>query len=353
MQTLDTPDARNVSQGSPHWAPSSPASADESGSGTDLHGSAERVTISSLVFKDSPRLAGENAEHIHVLADARTELPPILVHRSTMQVIDGMHRVRAAQLQGKDTISAQFIDGDEDAAFILAVKSNITHGLPLSHADRRAAAARIIADCPAWSDRAIATATGLSDGTVRSVRKGSCANSTQSNDRIGKDGRVRPMNSAERRQRAWEMMTAFPSMALRTVAETAGISLGTAHDVRKRMRRGDDPIPPKLRAKTADRSPTVRKTEEPEQTDPKKIFHRDPQSTLKALAQDPSLKMTDSGRRVLRWLHSHAIESDDWVSMVEAIPGHRADAVADLARCCAASWSAFAAELENRDDAPA
>src|SRR5262245_27830171 len=56
------------------------------------------VRISSLVLEDSPRLSGEDPDHTRLLAEAEGELPPITIHRSTMRVIDGAHRVQAALL---------------------------------------------------------------------------------------------------------------------------------------------------------------------------------------------------------------------------------------------------------------
>jgi hypothetical protein len=59
-----------------------------------------------------------------------------------MRVLDGMHRVRAAILRGDAVIAAVFFDGDADAGFVEAVRANISHGLPLTVADRKAAVAR-------------------------------------------------------------------------------------------------------------------------------------------------------------------------------------------------------------------
>src|SRR4029078_7378388 len=86
-----------------------------------------------------------------------------------MRVIDGMHRVRAALLNGRTRIDARLLDCDEGAAFVFAVKTNVKHGLPLSPSDRAAAAARIIAIHPHWSDRAVAAATALSDKTISPI----------------------------------------------------------------------------------------------------------------------------------------------------------------------------------------
>ena len=124
------------------------------------------LSISSLLLDDSPRHGGENDEHIHVLAGSEEQLPPIVVHGPLMRVIDGRHRVRAVVLRGDDTIDAKVYHGTSDDAFVLAVRMNITHGLPLTRTERTTAALRIIGSHPQWSNRMITTATGLSAGTV-------------------------------------------------------------------------------------------------------------------------------------------------------------------------------------------
>jgi hypothetical protein len=93
-----------------------------------------------------PVQAGEDLSHARMLAEAEGDLPSVVLHRATMCVIDGMHRLRAAELRGDKTIAVRFFDGDDDAAFVLAVQANIAHGLPLSFADREAAAVRIPED---------------------------------------------------------------------------------------------------------------------------------------------------------------------------------------------------------------
>src|ERR1051326_1883704 len=54
------------------------------------------VPLLSLLPADSPRLNGEDRAHILRLAETETPLPPILVDKRTMRVIDGMHRLMAA-----------------------------------------------------------------------------------------------------------------------------------------------------------------------------------------------------------------------------------------------------------------
>lgn len=128
------------------------------------------VDVDLLLAADSPRLEGESLAHARMLAGLGAALPPIVVHRDTMRVIDGMHRLRAAVLRGDAEIEVRFFDGSAAAAFVAGVEANIAHGLPLSAADRRAAARRILGSYPQWSDRATRRAPGWTPR--RSARSG-------------------------------------------------------------------------------------------------------------------------------------------------------------------------------------
>lgn len=300
------------------------------------------VLVDSLMAPDSPRLNGENVDHVKVLAETATELPPIIVHRATMRVIDGMHRLRAATLRGERRIAVRFFDGDEKAAFVLAVEANVAHGLPLTLAERTAAAARIMSSFPEWSNRAIAAVTGLSDKTVGAVRRRIGDEIPQSNHRIGRDGRERPLSAADGRARAGELLAEKPSASLREIARLAGVSPGTVRNVRQRMRQSEDVVPtgkstavallPSAASSTADR----------------RIGPRDPRSVLRALSNDPSLRFSQSGKALLRWLHTNAADVAEWPKLVDDMPGHVFELIADLARGCAEEWLELADALERR-----
>lgn len=284
-------------------------------------------------------------------------LPPILVNRKNMRVIDGMHRVRAAILNGHDAIAVEFFNGDDAEAFVRAVTVNISHGLPLTLTDRRAAAARIIAEHPDWSDRAIAMCTGLCDKTVATVRSRSTADDSRLNRRLGRDGRLRPVRFAEGRQRASEVITAQPNASLREIARLAGISPATARDVRDRMRQGKDPVPAACR----DTSP-VRRTPPAGRESSMRVVGADSGDTgkvarddtrdlidqLQMLRNDPRLRFTDSGRNLLRWLQTQVTGTQTWENMVDNVPAHNVNVVADLASGCAEAWHEFAEELRKR-----
>ena len=255
-----------------------------------------------------------------------------------MRVIDGMHRLRAAQARGAREIDVRFFEGPVEDAFVLAVESNVLHGMPLSTADRIAAAERILTTHPHWSDRSIAEVAGLAAKTVGSVRRRATGVIPQSHTRVGRDGRVRPLDSSRGRQVASELIAKNPDVSLRQIVKAAKISLGTARDVRERLRRGESPIPRRNRSERVQRPPTVRAADEPPN-------HAD---VLRQLRSDPSLRLTESGRILLRLLDTYAIESGRWDNISDNVPEHCLDRVAELAAECADVWRNFAEQLNRR-----
>jgi ParB-like chromosome segregation protein Spo0J len=313
------------------------------------------LPLNSLVPADSPRQAGVDAAHARVLAEVPAgRLPPILVHKPTSRVIDGMHRVNAATLRGDNTIRARLLDCTEERAFLLAIELNISHGLPLSLADRRVAATRIIAVHSDWSDRAIGLVAGLSGRTVAGLRDRGPEHPQQASTRIGRDGRVRPVNGAEGRRRASEVVTARPSATLREIAKDAGVSLGTARDVRDRVRRGEDPLP--ARQRPAAQSAVSSASAGPAAPNRNHNEHRAKSVNGLAawpliqerLGRDPAIKYALSGRTFLRWMEAHLTGLNEWRNLIDGIPVHWSDNVEDLAYSCSNEWRKLARELEER-----
>jgi ParB-like chromosome segregation protein Spo0J len=303
------------------------------------------VEVDTLDQSDSPRLDGVNMQHVRLLAQLDTDLPPILVHRPSMRVVDGMHRLRAARLAGRSTIAAQFFDGDEHEAFVLAVTTNIAHGLPLTLADREAAAARILAARPYTSNRSVAKIAGLAPKTLGAIRRRT-AGAVEASVRIGGDGRVRRLDAAEGRRIASEVVASRPDASLREIAKLAGVSPATARDVRERMRRGDDPVPPRHDARWPAALVQPARSGYPVGVD--RSDRRDVATLLQSLGKDPSLRFNDSGRALLRWLFARADGLEQWEDLVDAVPPHCAYLLADVAASCADEWSAFAAQLRQR-----
>jgi hypothetical protein len=208
----------------------------------------------------------------------------------------------------------------------------------MSRADRTAAAQRLVLNHPDWSDRRIAYASGLDAKAVAALRR--TANDRPTPDRrVGRDGRARPMRTAEGRSRAAELIRADPSLSLREIARLAGISLGTARDVKQRLLHGLDPVPAGQRQEPAAASggqqPAARAALE------------ERRRLLVKLSRDPSLRRCDIGRVLLRTLLTHPADAAAWQRLAATIPSHSASTVLALARISAADWTRLADHIEG------
>ncbi|MGY3676407.1 ParB/RepB/Spo0J family partition protein [Streptomyces sp. TE33382] len=323
------------------------------------------VPISMLLPGESPRSHGVDQQHVARLADLDIRLPPLVVRRSDMRVIDGMHRLLAALIRGRETIEVEFFEGSVEDAFLRGVEANVAHGLPLSLADRRAAASRIIASHPQMSDRAVARISGLGAKAVASIRRRSTGAEQRLNARIGRDGRIRPLSYAEGRLRAAEVMDADPKASLREVARIAGISPATASDVRKRIQAGKPPT--KSEPQSAETSKASAPPANGARPSAEELWTlspsrdgghrsrggvaRSPQLSsdlvLEKLLRDPSLRLKEEGRRLLRLLQQN--ELAEWPGLSAAVPPHCEPLVVGLARQHARNWLQFAQRLEERE----
>ncbi len=311
------------------------------------------VPVDSLRTADSPRLAGEDLLHIRALADLDNALPPILVHESTYQVIDGMHRLMAARLRGATTIAVRFFDGTEADAFVLAVKANIAHGLPLSITDRKAAASRIIGSHPHWSDRMIASMTGLAAKTVKSVRGCPTSGVPQLDGRIGLDGRIRPTDASIRRAIAAKLIMENPHYSLRKIAHYAGISPETARSIRSQLTEGGartpSPTGPRL---VADPSPPVDagRSARPRGTGARASAPAavDPYRSLQILLDDPALRSKELGRMLLRALSTYRLLERHAIAFAESVPEHDLTLVSQVALANATAWHALVDVVQQR-----
>jgi hypothetical protein len=119
------------------------------------------------------RGGGLDDTQVRALAEVAnfSSLPPVLVQRDGLRVIDGTHRLAAARVRGEKFIRARIVNCTDEDAYLLAVTANTLHGLPLTRADSVLGARRILHCHPDWPDRVIASATGLSSMTVASLRQ--------------------------------------------------------------------------------------------------------------------------------------------------------------------------------------
>jgi ParB-like chromosome segregation protein Spo0J len=294
------------------------------------------VDLSSIKAGASPRLKTDQL-HARALAETQQALPPILVHRQQMTIIDGAHRYLAHQMRGETTIRVLFFDGDDRSAFILAIRENIGHGKPLTLTERRLAARRVLQMSENLSDRAIADTCGISPKTVGQLRKRSTEESAHSNARppnsarvarIGRDGRIRPVNSTLLRQEVAQVLTKRPEASLREVAHEVGVSPTTVRSVRAAMTdlngfgqdencTGESPAPPQgLQA---------------------------PKWTL-----DSACGSTACGAQFAEWFDAHRIDQSDCKQHIPSVPLSRVYDAIDNARAQANLWNDFADALANR-----
>lgn len=316
------------------------------------------VRIDSLRGSDSPRLAGEDPQHLRALAELEAPLPPILVHRTSMRVIDGMHRVRVAQLRGEQHIYARFFEGDEAECFVLAVQTNVQHGLPLSLADRKAAASRVIGSYPQWSDRRIAAVAGVSARTVGTLRARITDTAERGGDevRVGRDGRARPVDTDRRREHARKLLADNPNLSLRAIAREVGISPETVRDVRTRMRTDARPErpehPPSRGAPDAGTAGAPRRGPGTDQQTKAHASNGVP--AISMLVTDPALRSTEVGRALLLTLNTSASLPRYRGQISSSVPGYCLPTIIEAAHACGQIWEDFAlymqrcAQLDNQ-----
>ncbi|WP_327096032.1 hypothetical protein OIE68_39770 [Nocardia vinacea] len=308
--------------------------------------------------------AGTSADHVRVLMESVGELPAVIVHRSTMRLIDGAHRLAAVRALGHEMIAVRFFEGEDADAYAVAVHSNVVHGLPLSVGERKAAAVRLMRSHPRWSDRLIARTAGLSHKTVGVLRRHTTGADTQSDSRVGGDGKVRPVDADKGRRIAADIIHDRPDASLREISRLAGISPSTVRDVRARLSRGEGavvvhgessqidnagasrdcrPGPPvrdgDLVLTTPSSGPALRQLREAVTTLQGKI--------VKSLQNDPALRFNEKGRSILRHVTASVSEIRAWQQFIGDSPSHCHSILARLARANAQSWVELADQLER------
>jgi hypothetical protein len=131
------------------------------------------------------------------------------------------------------------------------------------------------------------------------------------------------------------MIKERPGDSLRQIASASGISPGTVRDVRARLARGEDPVPPRQRQRDESQAPA------PERTDDELA------DLLSRLKHDPSLRCTEMGRALIRLLGVNALTERDRRSLHDAVPEHCRTTVAELAHACARAWQDLAGSFDD------
>lgn len=326
----------------------------------------ELVPVGDILPGQSPRLgAALNREYVQHLAEVVGPLPAIIVHRHTRKLIDGRHRLEAARMRCRARIAVKYFDGSEEDVFALSVHMNVLNGLALSLAERKAAADRLVSSHPYWSDRLIAGLVGLSNKTVAVRRRRVTGQNPQLHGRLGRDGKVRPADVAERRRIAAKAIMDNPSAPLREISRIAGVSTGTVRDVRSRLGQSGGAVenvdtgsaaskkelrPDPFNARSGYRG--VNEIPNRVQSAVKLKSDMPPKSSqdsiMYVLRRDPALRFSEMGRMLLRKLSAVSeMNTDTWEEWLFQIPPHCIEQIAALARANAKSWGDLARRLEN------
>jgi hypothetical protein len=162
--------------------------------------------------------------------------------------------------------------------------------------------------------------------------------------RVGRDGRVRPVQSGQVRERVKQALAENPDGSLRAIAAVAGASPETVRSVRASLRDGERApesggpfeLPP--RRETLARSVLSVLSEIREPAEPARCSE---------WLSDQALTASGDGAKFVRWFASNDL-SDEWHDFVWSVPLGRVYEVVDEARRRAAAWTSFASLLESR-----
>jgi ParB-like chromosome segregation protein Spo0J len=299
------------------------------------------LAVAALASSPSLREGGLDASHVATLAELGPSWPPIVVRRADHTVIDGHHRIAAAARLGVRVLPAVLFDGSADDAYVEFVRCNVGHGLPLSLDERRAAVRRILRTHSDRSDRSIAELCGVSPKTVARVRDERAARGESDPQpapgagRVGRDGRVRPVDSAAVRTRIAEELVRQPDASLRAIAQIVGASPETVRSVKNKLRTG---------SLTPARGGAV--DPEPEAVVLGLLSRR--KRCERPWQEDRALAARDGGAQFVEWFDTTSVDPADGWDHVGVVPLSRIYEVADEARRRAAFWAGFAQALEGQ-----
>jgi hypothetical protein len=293
-----------------------------------------QIAVSSLSPGHSMRATPICREHVARLIAAVADWPPLLVQRSDLTVIDGLHRLAAALELGLPTVAVLFYDGPPEDAFVEAIRANVAHGLRLTLSERKNAAARLLATRPYWSDRRIGRTCSLAGGTVKHLRTridfAAPSVTTLIQRRLGSDGKLRPTKPAELRRAIGEALLKHPDASSRTIAASTRCSPATVRAVRASLgspRTKSEPVT--LGATSPNSGPNGARP-------------------LKLWQSDSACASELPPRQFAAWFDRTALESSECYLYLANVPLSRVYEVADEATRRARVWADFASALERR-----
>jgi len=265
------------------------------------------------------RHAGLHEAHVRYLASVYEELPPILVQRLSLRIVDGAHRLAAAELLGLDQVKVAYFSGADREAYIEGLRLNVRHGLPFTLRDRTAAAANLLSLCANWSDRRIAITCGVAPGTVGRMR--ATVQNGQLPRREGIDGRLRPADPKEARRHISQVLAVMPNAKTHELVALTGSAPATVRSAR----RGPSPI---------------------WLTNGQRAEPGADQGSGPSPKEDAAFSCDARAQAFAAWFQSHLIDESHWAGLIQAVPIGRMYTLADEARRQARCWERLAKQLE-------
>jgi ParB-like chromosome segregation protein Spo0J len=301
-------------------------------------GSVTSVPVCQIRLGRSPR-HGNSFKQIAALAELAGEWEPIVVHRSSMMVVDGHHRLAAARRLGHEEIRVIFFEGTDAEARVEAVRLNVRHGVPLSLAERLAAARQLLGLFPTWSDRQLGEVCALSPRTVSRIRTDLVTPMNEVAERgivrvekrLGKDGRQYPRAAAALRTEIKRVLQEDEGASLRSVAARTGASPETVRAVRRSLAAAAEeteerPLPAPVMVST----PPTR------------------EGHCARWLEDSACSSTPEGRTFAQWFEDHRVDDESLYAMADAVPLSRIYEIIDDAQRRVTFWSSFADALQCR-----
>lgn len=174
----------------------------------------KKLQITFILIESAlqPRVDGLDAGHVQELQAVAENWPPLVVVERGGQfvLVDGFHRLAAAQNLGLDSVPVTILPMPEDGDLhALAFALNAIHGRPLTLSDRREFAVRLLRQHSELSDREIGRRSGLTQPPIAKLRSELEARQeiAPTENRIGGDGQVYKVQPQPPRRAAGELPT--------------------------------------------------------------------------------------------------------------------------------------------------
>lgn len=133
-----------------------------------------KLSIGDIVIDDNLNVRDElDKDTIERYAECFDQLPPVVVFDidDGYLLADGFHRVEAAKRLGRTDIDADVREGTRKDTEEYAALANLTHGKPLTRAERRKAVEQMLRLHTERANNWIAEDTGISKNTVAKYRE--------------------------------------------------------------------------------------------------------------------------------------------------------------------------------------